>query len=156
MLTLWIITAVIGPTCDLVIYLRMRVPVKAGVELLSWHKKFVVSCKTRVFIKIAVNLALLTIPRSQAAADHCVLSQIKNSKMQIFVKTLTGRTITIDVDERERVKDVKVKIQEKDFIPPDEQRLIFAGKQLQDRKTLDVYNIHHGATVHYVTRLKGG
>ena len=76
--------------------------------------------------------------------------------MQIFVKTLTGRTITIDVDERERVKDVKVKIQEKDFIPPDEQRLIFAGKQLQDGKTLDVYNIHHGATVHYVTRLKGG
>lgn len=76
--------------------------------------------------------------------------------MQIFVKSLTGRTITIDVDECEKVKDVKAKIQEKDFIPPDEQRLIFAGKQLQDRQTLDAYNIHPGCTIHYVTRLKGG
>lgn len=121
-------------------------------------------------MKLALSLTLLLLSCSPSAAlwrpvashkapPRASLSTtlaVPRGGMQLFVKTLTGKTVSIEVEEGESIEDVKAKIAEKEGIPPEQQRLIFGGQQLQDSKTLDDYDVGDDATLHLVLRLRGG
>jgi len=93
--------------------------------------------------------------RPRTSASSLALG-VPRGGMSLFVKTLTGKTVSIEVEEGESIEDVKAKISEKEGIPPEQQRLIFGGQQLQDGKTIDDYNVGDDATLHLVLRLRGG
>lgn len=120
-------------------------------------------------MKISTSISLLSILSLTSATPFLTntnkmvasptskfLSQTLNiprGGMQLFVKTMTGKTVSIEVEEGESIEDVKAKISEKEGIPPEQQRLIFGGQQLEDAKTLEDYGVGDDDTFHLVLRL---
>ena len=90
------------------------------------------------------------------AGNQLALQKFSSARMQIFVKTLTGKTLTLNVNSWDAIYDVNEKIHEKEGIPVAQVQLVYAGKELENRRTLSHYNIQRESTLHLVLRLRGG
>ena len=98
------------------------------------------------------------VPRGSRAPSSglAALRRVPRGGQQLFVKTLSGKTVSIECEESDKIEDVKAKIEEEEGVPVDQQRLIFAGKQLDGQKTLQECGINEGDSLSMVLRLRGG
>jgi len=129
---------------------------KFSIAIVGLLGVFLPSAESARFPFMTQKVAIVRPALSGVGGELSSVLAIPRGGMQLFVKTLTGKTVSIEVEEGESIEDVKAKISEKEGIPPEQQRLIFGGQQLQDSKTLDDYDVSDDATLHLVLRLRGG
>ena len=111
-------------------------------------------CFAKDFLRVKFN----TLWKRIATPNDNIYAKVLQIRggMHVYVKTLTGKTISVEVEPDESVESLKAKIQEKEGVPIDQQRIIFDGKQLDSLKSLSDYDIDDDSTLHLVLRLRGG
>lgn len=121
--------------------------------------EFLVCAESRM--KLPQMPSVMYRARADSLATHKDIIQqsllrFRGGSLQVHVKTFAGKTITVEVEPDESIESLKNKLQSKEGIPINQQRILFGGKQLDSKKTISDYDIQNESTMHMVLRLRGG